>query len=147
MMNSLKVENIGGKYHELHHSECRTREVQAAIESKLLNIWHFSWFCTTFWNYARFFFICFSSELGAWKEIYHNNYVSVSFPFSIIKTSWAESGNGKRYLHFSAQRIRNSIFALSSTPLPLPTVIALRRKQSKDINFKSIFFFWMVFRH
>ena len=47
-MNSLKVENIDGKYHELHHSECRTREVQAAIESKLLNIWHFSWFCTTF---------------------------------------------------------------------------------------------------
>ena len=87
------------------------------------------------------YFICFCSELGAWKEIYHNNYVSVSFPFSIIKTSWAESGNGKRYLHFSAQRIRNSIFALSSTPLPLPTVIALRRKQSKDINFKSIFFF------
>ena len=86
------------------------------------------------------YFICFCSELGAWKEIYHNNYVSVSFPFSIIKTSWAESGNGKRYLHFSAQRIRNSIFALSSTPLPLPTVIALRRKQSKDINFKSIFF-------
>ena len=89
----------------------------------------------------QIFFISFSSELEAWKEIYHNNYVSVSFPFSIIKTSWAESGNGKRYLHFSAQRIRNSIFALSSTPLPLPTVIALRRKQSKDINFKSIFFF------
>ena len=43
-------------------------------------------------------------------------YVLVSFPFSIIKTSRAESHNGKRYLHFSASKNRQfNIRALFSS--------------------------------
>ena len=37
-MNSLKVENIDGRYHELHHNEGRTREV-LLIEGQIGEGW------------------------------------------------------------------------------------------------------------